>query len=106
MAKSSGLNTRRALARATSAALTAAALVATGASSASSPPTNREQRFPVAAPRREAARTAKYGTLRHARSTPPINPVAFGMDGAGDLVSLTPDFEGGLTLRCGRRLSG
>lgn len=95
MAKSSGLNTRRALARATAAALTAA-LVATGASSA------------VAAdgPGASASRShldvkpsggEKYGASAMPGDAP-INPL-FGVDSAGDLWSYDPDFEGGLDAR-------
>ncbi|MFJ8809898.1 FG-GAP repeat domain-containing protein [Streptomyces sp. NPDC102490] len=95
MVKSSGLNTRRTLARATAAALTAA-LVATGASSA------------VAAdePGASASRShldvkpsgaEKYGTSA-APGDAPINPL-FGVDSAGELWSYDPDFEGGLDAR-------
>ncbi|MEU9520590.1 VCBS repeat-containing protein [Streptomyces sp. NPDC048224] len=96
MAKSSGLNTRRALARATAAALTAA-LVATGASSAVA----ADGPGAATAPRHQLDVKPSGGEKFAASALPgdaQINPL-FGVDGKGDLWSYDPDFEGGLDAR-------
>lgn len=95
MAKSSGLNTRRALARATAAALTAA-LVATGASSAVAadepvPTATRPQADVKPSEKSKFGSTALPGDAQ-------INPL-FGADGNGDLWGYLPNFEGGLDSR-------
>ncbi|MFF8092834.1 FG-GAP repeat domain-containing protein [Streptomyces sp. NPDC016675] len=95
MAKSSGLNTRRALARATAAALTAA-LVATGASTAvaADGPTPTATRPHVEV---KPTDSSKFGSTALPGDAQ-INPV-FGVDGQGDLWGYLPDFEGGLDSR-------
>ncbi|MFD5054253.1 FG-GAP repeat domain-containing protein [Streptomyces tendae] len=95
MAKSSGLNTRRALARATAAALTAA-LVATGTSAAvaadgPSPVATRPHVDVKPSDASKFGSTALPGDAQ-------INPV-FGVDGNGDLWSYYPTGEGGLDSR-------
>lgn len=95
MAKSSGLNTRRALARATAAALTAAlVMTGTGAAVAADEP------GPTAS-RSQLDVKPSGGEMFRAAALPgdaQINPL-FGVNGAGDLYSYDPDFEGGLTAR-------
>jgi hypothetical protein len=95
VAKSSGLNTRRALARATAAALTAA-LVATGAGSAVAADA------PGGTASRPQIEVKPSGGEKFAASAmpgdAPINPL-FGVDGEGELWSYDPDFEGGLDAR-------
>ncbi|GGY04870.1 FG-GAP repeat domain-containing protein [Streptomyces minutiscleroticus] len=95
MAISSGLNTRRALARATAAALTAA-LVATGTSAAVA----ADEPGPTAS--RPHLDVKPSGTEKFSVTALPgdaqINPL-FGVDSAGDLWSYEPDFEGGLDAR-------
>ncbi|NEV91252.1 VCBS repeat-containing protein [Streptomyces tendae] len=95
VAKSSGLNTRRALARATAAALTAA-LVATGASSAvaadePAPTATRPQVDVKPSGQSKFNSTALPGDAQ-------INPL-FGADGNGELWGYLPDGEGGLDTR-------
>ncbi|MDI6517058.1 VCBS repeat-containing protein [Streptomyces coelicoflavus] len=94
MAKSSGLNTRRALARATAAALTAA-LVATGASSAvaSDAPVPSASKAPLDVKSSDAS---KFGTADVQGA--PFNGL-YGMTSGGDLYSYGLDGYGGLTSR-------
>ncbi|MGW7283856.1 FG-GAP repeat domain-containing protein [Streptomyces sp. NPDC054844] len=95
MAKSSGLNTRRALARATAAALTAA-LVATGAGSAvaADAPTPSASKVPVDVKASDASKFGASGVQDYA----PINAL-YGMDSGGKLWGYGPDGYGGLTSR-------
>ncbi|AQS67002.1 hypothetical protein B1H29_08745 [Streptomyces pactum] len=95
VAKSSGLNTRRALARATAAALTAA-LVATGTSAAvaADAPGPTASRVPVDV---KPSGAEKY----NASALPgdaPVNAL-YGVDGNGDLWGYPPTGEGGLDDR-------
>ncbi|WP_217146005.1 VCBS repeat-containing protein [Streptomyces sp. AC627_RSS907] len=95
VAKSSGLNTRRALARATAAALTAA-LVATGASSAvaADEPGPSASRPHVDL---KPSGPTKYGATALPGDAP-INPL-FGVDSRGELYGNWPDAEGGIEPR-------
>ncbi|MFF8678607.1 FG-GAP repeat domain-containing protein [Streptomyces sp. NPDC015237] len=92
MAKSSGLNTRRALARATAAALTAA-LVATGASSAvaADEPGRSASKPSIDAKTSDASKFDASGVQNDA----PLNAL-YGADANGELWAYIPDFEGGL----------
>ncbi|MGW8062673.1 FG-GAP repeat domain-containing protein [Streptomyces ziwulingensis] len=95
MAKSSGLNTRRTLARATAAALTAA-LVATAAGSAVAADTPG----PVASRPQvdvKPSDASKFGSSALPGDAQ-INPL-FGVDGNGDLWSYYPTGEGGVDSR-------
>ncbi|MFJ8149033.1 FG-GAP repeat domain-containing protein [Streptomyces sp. NPDC096048] len=96
MAKSSGLNTRRALARATAAALTAA-LVATGAGSAvaADNPGRSASEAPVDVKPSDAS---KFGASAAEDEYAPVNAL-YGVDGAGDLWAYVPNGEGGLDSR-------
>ncbi|MFI8947039.1 FG-GAP repeat domain-containing protein [Streptomyces sp. NPDC053750] len=96
MAKSSGLNTRRALARATAAALTAA-LVATGTSAAvaADDPGRSASRVPLDA--KPSGAQSKFSAAALPGDAP-INPL-YGVDKNGDLWGYDLDFEGGLEPR-------
>ncbi|MDT0611502.1 FG-GAP repeat domain-containing protein [Streptomyces lancefieldiae] len=96
MAKSSGLNTRRALARATAAALTAA-LVATGTSAAvaADDPGRLASQVPLDAPASGAKSKFSASALP---GDAPINPL-YGVDNNGDMWGYDLDFEGGLEPR-------
>ncbi|WP_425442606.1 FG-GAP repeat domain-containing protein [Streptomyces colonosanans] len=95
MAKSSGLNTRRALARATAAALTAA-LVATGTSAAVAAD------GPGGTVSRQSVDLKASGTSKFASSAlpgdAPINPLS-GVDGKGVMYDYWPSGKGGLDPR-------
>ncbi len=95
VAKSSGLNTRRALARATAAALTAA-LVATGAGSAvaADGPGRSASKAPVDV---KASDASKFSTSAE-EDYAPINGL-YGVDSAGDMWAYVPNGEGGLDSR-------
>lgn len=95
VAKSSGLNTRRALARATAAALTAA-LVATGASSAvaSDAPAPTASRPQIDVKPSDASKFSSTAQIGDAQ----INPL-YGVDSGGTLYGYLPDGDGGLDSR-------
>ncbi|MFI2645835.1 FG-GAP repeat domain-containing protein [Streptomyces sp. NPDC018610] len=95
MAKSSGLNTRRTVARVTAAALTAA-LVATGASSAFAADASGSRSASKALDAKPSG-AAKSG-IRAGLGNTQINPL-FGVDSAGELWENDPNFEGGLDSR-------
>ncbi|MEV5546326.1 VCBS repeat-containing protein [Streptomyces sp. NPDC052309] len=93
MAKSSGLNTRRTLARVTAAALTAA-LVATGTSAAvaADAPGRSASQAPVDV---KPSGASKFGTGAEFDEYAPVNAL-YGKDGNGELWGYIPNFEGGL----------
>ncbi|MET7321860.1 VCBS repeat-containing protein [Streptomyces sp. NPDC005549] len=93
MAKSSGLNTRRALARATAAALTAA-LVATGTSAAVAADGSGRSTSKTSVDAK-ASDASKFGAGAAEDEYAPVNPL-FGTDASGILWAYLPDFEGGL----------
>ncbi len=96
MAKSSGLNTRRALARVTAAALTAA-LVATGTSAAfaDDSPGRSATLLP---PQEKPSGAASKFSASAMPGDAPVNPL-YGTDNNGDLWVYLLDGEGGLTAR-------
>ncbi|KOX45430.1 alpha integrin [Streptomyces sp. NRRL F-7442] len=95
VAKTSGLNTRRVLARATAAALTAA-LVATGAGSAvaADAPVPSASKAPLDVKPSDASKFSTADVQGYA----PINGL-YGMNSGGYLSSYAPDGYGGLTGR-------